>query len=143
MEAGLGRYAGDTDGMVMMTFENGVRGIYEGCFDDRRRSERLDNEYVRVDCEQGTAILNTREIEIFTRNDLKRQRSREGHGQKIQLIVQPKWLNTWLIEKFCQWLDGGRADGDERRGQRSGKRADLRLNRKPAHRHTDRRAGLH
>ena len=23
-------YAGDTDGMVMMTFENGVRGVYEG-----------------------------------------------------------------------------------------------------------------
>ena len=28
-------------------------------------------------------------------------------GQKIQLISQPKWLNTWLIEKFCRWLDGG------------------------------------
>ena len=36
-----------------------------------------------------------------------RQRSREGQGQKIQLISQPKWLNTWLIEKFCHWLDGG------------------------------------
>ena len=57
--------------------------------------------------EDGTAILNSREIEIFTRNGLKRQKSREGHGQKIQLIAQPKWLNTWLIEKFCQWLDGG------------------------------------
>jgi hypothetical protein len=44
---------------------------------------------------------------VFTRQDLKRQRSREGEGQKIQLINQPKWLNTWLIERFCRWLDGG------------------------------------
>ena len=62
---------------------------------------------MRVDCELGTAILNNREIEIFSRSDLVRQRCREGQGQKIQLITQPKWLNTWLIEKFCKWLDGG------------------------------------
>ena len=38
---------------------------------------------------------------------LPRQRSREGKGQKIDLLVQPKWLNTWLIEQFASWLDGG------------------------------------
>ncbi|MEX2319301.1 MAG: gfo/Idh/MocA family oxidoreductase, partial [Bauldia sp.] len=62
---------------------------------------------VRVDCEFGTAILNNREIEVFSRADLARQRTQEGQGQKIQLIAQPKWLNTWLIEKYCRWLDGG------------------------------------
>ena len=78
-----------------------------GQLDHRRRPQRLDREYVRVDCELGTAILNSREIEVFTRHDLARQRSREGQGQKIPLLAQPKWLNTWLIEQFCQWLDGG------------------------------------
>ena len=100
-------YAGDTDGMVMMIFENGVRGIYEGSSSTAVGLNDWYFEYVRVDCEEGTAILNGREIELFTRQDLKRQRSREGRGQKIQQIVQPKWLNTWLIERFCHWLDGG------------------------------------
>ncbi len=100
-------YAGDTDGIVMMTFENGVRGIYEGTSSSAVGLNDWTKEYVRVDCEFGTAILNNREIEVFSRCDLVRQRNREGQGQKIQLITQPKWLNTWLIEKFCNWLDGG------------------------------------
>jgi hypothetical protein len=61
---------------------------------------------VRVECEEGTAILSNREVEVFQRQKLVRQRSREGRGQKIQLITQPKWLNTWLVEQFCNWLDG-------------------------------------
>jgi predicted dehydrogenase len=101
------KYAGDTDGIVMMTFLNGARGVYEGSSSAAVGLNDWTKEYVRVDCEFGTAILNNREIEIFNRSDLVRQRCREGQGQKIQLITQPKWLNTWLIEKFCRWLDGG------------------------------------
>ena len=78
-------YAGDTDGIVMMTFENGVRGIYEGSSSHAVGLNDWMREYIRVDCELGTAILNSREIEVFTRSDLVRQRSREGQGQKIQL----------------------------------------------------------
>jgi predicted dehydrogenase len=100
-------YAGDTDGIVVMTFENGARGIYEGSSSAAVGMNDWYFEYVRVECEEGTAILNNREIEVFQRQKLVRQRSREGKGQKIQLITQPKWLNTWLIEKFCNWLDGG------------------------------------
>jgi predicted dehydrogenase len=103
------KYAGDTDGVVLMTFLNGVRGVYEGSSSAAVGLNDWTREYIRVDCEFGTAILNSREIEVFVRNDLDRQRSREGQGQKVQLITQPKWLNTWLIEKFCRWLDGGQA----------------------------------
>jgi predicted dehydrogenase len=101
------KYVGDTDGMVMMTFANGVRGIYEGSSTTAVGLNDWTREYVRVDCELGTAILNNREIEIFSRTDVARQRHREGQGQKVPLLTQPKWLNTWLIEKFCRWLDGG------------------------------------
>jgi predicted dehydrogenase len=101
------KYVGDTDGVVLMTFRNGVRGVYEGSSTTAVGLNDWTREYVRVDCELGTAILNNREIEVFSRTDLARQRTREGQGQKIQLIAQPKWLNTWLIEKYCQWLDGG------------------------------------
>jgi len=90
-----------------MTFANGVRGIYEGSSTTAVGLNDWTREYVRVDGELGTAILNSREVELFSRADLPRQRSREGKGQKIDLLVQPKWLNTWLIEKFANWLDGG------------------------------------
>ncbi|QDY71044.1 Gfo/Idh/MocA family protein [Qingshengfaniella alkalisoli] len=100
-------YAGDTDGIVTMVFENGVRGIYEGSSSSATGLNDWTKEYVRVECENGTAILNSREIEIFTRQPLSHQRHREGQGQKVPLLEQPKWLNTWLIEKFCDWLDGG------------------------------------
>lgn len=100
-------YAGDVDGIVTMVFENGVRGIYEGSSSSPTGLNDWTREYVRVECENGTAILNSREIEVFSRQPLKRQRHREGQGQKIQLLEQPKWINSWLIEKFCAWLDGG------------------------------------
>lgn len=100
-------YAGDTDGIVTMEFENGVRGVYEGSSSAATGLNDWTQEYVRIECQDGTAILNSREIEVFTRQPMRRQRSREGTGQKVPLLVQPKWLNTWLIEKFCAWLDGG------------------------------------
>jgi predicted dehydrogenase len=99
-------YAGDIDGVVTMVFENGVRGIYEGSSSSAVGLNDWTKEYVRVECENGTAILNNREIEVFTRQKLKRQRNREGQGQKIQLLENSKWINSWLIEKFCAWLDG-------------------------------------
>lgn len=106
---GWAEYQGDTDGIVVMTFANGARGVYEGSSTTAVGLNDWYKEYVRVDGELGTAILNNREIELFTRLDIKRQRHREGQGQKIPLLEQPKWLNTWLIERFCHWLDGGPA----------------------------------
>ena len=106
---GWAEYAGDTDGIVVMNFTNGVRGVYEGSSAAAIGLNDWSREYIRVDGELGTAILNAREIELFMRNGLRRQRSREGQGQKIQLLAQPKWLHPWLIERFCRWLDGGEA----------------------------------
>jgi predicted dehydrogenase len=100
-------YQGDTDGVVTMVFENGVRGIYEGSSSSATGLNDWTREYLRIECENGTAILNNREIEVFTRQPTKRQRFREGQGQKVPLLIQPKWLNSWLIEKYCDWLDGG------------------------------------
>ncbi len=100
-------YQGDTDGVVTMVFDNGVRAVYEGSSSAAVGLNDWYQEYVRVDCELGTAILNHREIEVFTRQDLPRQKHREGTGQKVPLLVQPKWINIWLIEKFTQWRTGG------------------------------------
>ena len=78
-----------------------------GHVDRRGRPERLEP---RV-C-PGRLRARHRDPEQSGGGDLHALRSgaparREGQGQKIQLISQPKWLNTWLIEKFCRWLDGG------------------------------------
>ena len=100
-------YAGDTDGVVTMVFENGVRAVYEGSSSTAVGLNDWYQEYIRVDCEFGTAILNGREIEVFTRQDIPRQKHREGKGQKAPLLVQPKWINIWLIEQFARWREGG------------------------------------
>ena len=102
-------YQGDTDGTVSMVFENGVRALYEGSSSTAVGLNDWYQEYVRVDCEFGTAILNHREVEVFIRQDLPRQKHREGQGQKVPLLVQPKWINIWLIEQFCRWREGGPA----------------------------------
>ena len=31
----------------------------------------------------------------------------EDGSCQLPLIEQPKWANTWLIEKYVRWLDGG------------------------------------
>ncbi|MFI5015553.1 MAG: Gfo/Idh/MocA family protein [Hyphomicrobiales bacterium] len=100
-------YLGDTDGIVTMAFENGVRGVYEGSASTAVGLNDFYKEYLRVDGERGTAILNHREIEIFTRLDALKQEHREGFGQKIPLAAQPKWINTWLVEQFARWREGG------------------------------------
>ncbi|MBV9813260.1 MAG: Gfo/Idh/MocA family oxidoreductase, partial [Acetobacteraceae bacterium] len=100
-------YAGDTDGVVTMVFDNGVRAVYEGSSSTAVGLNDWYQEYIRVDCEFGTAILNHREIEVFIRQDLPRQKHREGTGQKVPLLIQPKWINIWLIEQFAKWRAGG------------------------------------
>jgi predicted dehydrogenase len=100
-------YRGDTDAIVTMTFENGVRAVYEGSVSHPVGLNTFYKEYIRVDGELGTAILAHRDVEVFVRQDFWRQQHREGQGQKIALLAQPKWINHWLIEKFARWREGG------------------------------------
>lgn len=100
-------YVGDTDGMVSMVFANGVRAVYQGTVTAAVGLNDFYQDYIRVDGELGTAILNHREIELFMRASLPRQQRREGEGQKLSLPSQPKWINSWLIELFAAWRAGG------------------------------------
>ncbi len=100
-------YAGDTDGVVTMVFRNGVRAVYEGTCTNAVGLNTFYKEYIRVDGELGTVILTHRDVEVFRRQDVWRQQHREGQGQKVALLTQPKWINNWLIEQFAKWRDGG------------------------------------
>jgi predicted dehydrogenase len=103
-----GDFAGDSQALVTMYFENGTRAFYEGAKTNAVSLNGWGQEYIRAECEGGTLIMGNREIERFVYDPTqKNRRAREGEGEKVPLIEQPKWANAWLIEKFVRWLDGG------------------------------------
>lgn len=105
-----GEYKGDSQGLVSMRMENGVRANYEGAKSNAVGMNGWTNEYIRAECELATLILSRREIEMFSYDATKSWRTitpGSGEGVRIPLLQQPKWANTLLIEKFVRWLDGG------------------------------------
>ena len=99
---------GDTDGIVVMTFENGVRGVYEGSSTTAVGLNDWNREYVRVDCELGTAILNSREIEVFTRNDLIASGAAKARARSA--AARAGEMAEHLADRaVLPWLDGGPA----------------------------------
>ncbi|HPK01659.1 MAG TPA: Gfo/Idh/MocA family oxidoreductase [Candidatus Sumerlaeota bacterium] len=105
-----GEYAGDSQGLVTMRLANGKRIFYEGAKTNTAGLNCWGNEYIRAECEKATLILDTRRLEKFALPAGKSGVSaREGHGETIPLLEQPKWQNAWLVEQFVKWLDGGPA----------------------------------
>jgi predicted dehydrogenase len=103
-----GEFAGDSQALVMMRFENGSRAFYEGAKTNSVGLNGWAQEYIRAECERATLVLNRRELERFEYDPSGQWADkREGQGEGIPLLQQPKWANTWLIEKFIRWLDGG------------------------------------
>jgi len=103
-----GEFAGDSQGLVMMHFDNDVRAFYEGAKTNAVGFNCWGREYIRAECEKATLILSYHRVERFLHNpDESMSAAQHGEGEEIPLLEQPKWDNTWLIEKFVRWLDGG------------------------------------
>jgi predicted dehydrogenase len=103
-----GAYQGDAQALVTLHFANQTRAFYEGAKTNAVGLNCWGNEYIRAECEGATLILNQRQIECFPYDGSQRGRGkREGGGERIPLLAQPKWANSWLVEKFVRWLDGG------------------------------------
>lgn len=101
-------FAGDTDATVVMTFENGVRASFEGSCASPVGVSDWYYEQIRADGEDGIALLDHREIELFRRLKTPlRQQGRVGEGMKVPLLAGRKWINNLLIETFARWLEGG------------------------------------
>lgn len=100
-----GEYGSGAQGHVMLTFENGVRAIYEGAKTNAVGLNGWAQEYFRVECEHETLILDRRRVERFPYEP--KVYKREGEGIEVPLLEQPKWMNTWLVAQFLDWLDGG------------------------------------
>ncbi len=105
-----GQFAGDSKGLVTMRFANSTRAFYEGAKTNAVGLNGWGQEYIRAECELATLIMDHRHVECYP-YDASRQNVAmlEGHGQEIPLLQQPKWANTWLVDKFVRWLDGGPA----------------------------------
>lgn len=103
-----GEFGGDSQGLVTMKMKNNTRAFYEGAKTTAVGLNGWAQEYIRAECEKATLVLSRRQLEVFPYDSSRTWTSkREGEGQKIALLEQPKWGNTWLIEKFVNWLDGG------------------------------------
>ena len=103
-----GEYAGDSHGMVIMQFGNSTRAFYEGANTNAVGLSGWSHETIRAECQEATLILHHRRLERFAYDPSQRvDNVKQGTGEDIPLLEQPKWANTWLIEKFARWLDGG------------------------------------
>ena len=100
-----GEYGGDSQGHVMMHFENGVRAFYEGAKTNAVGLNGWSQEYIRAECHHETLIMDRRRIERFPY--VQKHYSTDGDGETIPLLEQAKWTDAWLVEKFVHWLDGG------------------------------------
>ncbi len=101
-----GEYQGHAQGMVLMHFANDTRAFYEGAKTNAAELNWWGREYIRAECEKATLILNHRRLECIPYDPTHARDKREGQGEPIPLLEQPKWANTWLIEQFVGWLDG-------------------------------------
>lgn len=101
-----GEFKGDSQGLVLMHCENGTRAFYEGAKSNAVGLNGWGQEYFRAECEGATLILNHRRLERFVHRPGHSTYLEEGQGEPVPLLEQPKWANTWLVEKFVRWLDG-------------------------------------
>ncbi len=102
-----GEYAGDSQGLVTMHFGNGTRAMYEGAKTNAIGLNGWANEYIRAECANATVIMDQRRIERFAHvADASWGDVHRSTGEPIALMEQPKWANTWLVEKFAHWLAG-------------------------------------
>jgi predicted dehydrogenase len=103
-----GEFAGDSQGLVVMKFENGVRATYEGAECNAVSLNGWSQEYVRAECEHATLIMDHRRVERHEHTlGIKRYEGIEGHGAEIPLLERNGWSHRWLVQQFVEWLDGG------------------------------------
>ena len=100
-------YEGDCTGFVTMYFADGTRVQYEGSYANATAMNGWGHEQFRAECRDETIVLDHRELTRypFDAEDVG-DWGQKPEGEPITLDERPSWENTWLIEQFCDWLDG-------------------------------------
>jgi predicted dehydrogenase len=103
-----GEYRGDSQALIVMNQENGVKVLYEGAKSNGVGLNSWRQEYIRAECEKATLVLSHRRLERFLHDPSQKQDNRlHGEGEEVPLIQRPAWRHDWLIRQFVSWLDGG------------------------------------
>jgi len=103
-----GEFGGDSQALVTMAMDNGVKAVYEGAKCNAVGLNGWAREYIRAECELGTLIMDHRRVECFPhRPDERSCYCREGEGETVAPRQQRYWKDTWITEDFLDWLDGG------------------------------------
>src|SRR6056297_616970 len=101
-------YQGDCSGLVTLTFADGTRAQYEGSYANATTLNGWGHEQFRAECADETVILDNRGVERFSRYpDRVGESARREEGEWVDTLERETWTNAWLIEQFCDWLDGG------------------------------------
>jgi predicted dehydrogenase len=113
-------YVAHSQGLVIMLLENGKRVTYEAGHTNAVGLHCWGEEYIRAECDKSILIMDHGRLQRVKHNASAEGPSRTGyweksknrqvdrqHGEEVPLMEQRKWANTWLIEKFVHWLDGG------------------------------------
>lgn len=97
-----GEYAGDSTALITLEMLNGAHAFYEGAKANAATMNGWTNEYVRAECESGTAILDRRNVSVLRGGAWDMPVSED-----VPLLEQPAWMNPWLAELFIDWVNGG------------------------------------
>jgi len=92
--------------MAMLEMTNGVKAIYEGSSLAAGFMNRWHQEYYRVECEKGSAVIDRgdRIVRVYTRGKSGKQIMEE-----IPLIPAHPSGHHKILTDFLEWLDGGSA----------------------------------
>jgi predicted dehydrogenase len=102
-------YEGDVQALVQLRFENGTRATWEGAKANAVGLNGWKSDYVRAECRDQTLVLDDRELVRYPYDPEGEVvvGGRSADGKPVALDEQEKWSNTWLVEQFVDWLDGG------------------------------------
>ncbi len=103
-----GEFAGDSTGLVTMEMTNGVHCFYEGAKANASTMNGWAEEYFRAECRDGTLELDRRKLRV-----LRGKAWDDPVATTLQLQEGSVWMNRWLAEQFCDWLQGGPAPKNE------------------------------
>jgi predicted dehydrogenase len=96
-----GEYSGDSTALILIEMENGINCLYEGAKANASTMNGWTNEYFRAECEDGTLVLDSRELKV-----LRGDAWDKPEVSDVALLEQEVWKNAWLAELFCHWLNG-------------------------------------
>jgi predicted dehydrogenase len=103
-----GEYDGDSQGLVLLEFDNGAHAFYEGAKSVAVGLNGWGHEYVRAECENATIVMNRRKVLRYTPEGAAGAVPTEGpRPELVPLLERPRWGHLTLVEDFLNWLDGG------------------------------------